>query len=275
VEFYRHFPNFVKGDDGKYHILHVNNLEDHWNSADTAYEVSRLHTIFPLAVRASEVLGVDADLRPIWAEIAENLVPLTVERPPRRPALFGAFVAGDDVIQPVGPEPDLKRRFLSFTRLGEFGDTAGSGGAQIFRNRLRLREGPGAPDAEHLGGLLMGVHWTMLSNAAPPHDEPLLQLFDGWPKDWDAAFSLRGPGAFIIRAAQVDGRVPVVEIVSEVGGPCRLMNPWKHAPVSVHRGPTTEEVSGAILELTTSKGETVVLTPRGSAVPPRLELAAR
>ena len=39
-----------------------------------------MHTIFPLAIRASEILGVDEDLRPVWREINDNLVPMPARR---------------------------------------------------------------------------------------------------------------------------------------------------------------------------------------------------
>ena len=74
AEFYRHFPNLQKDDAGVYHINHTNSGESAWNSRDAAYEVTCMHTIFPLAVRASEVLGVDAPLRPAWQDIKSHLV---------------------------------------------------------------------------------------------------------------------------------------------------------------------------------------------------------
>jgi hypothetical protein len=42
AEFYRHFPNFKKGDDGMYHIHHVNSGESAWNSSDTANELGAI-----------------------------------------------------------------------------------------------------------------------------------------------------------------------------------------------------------------------------------------
>jgi hypothetical protein len=49
---------------------------------------------------------------------------------------------------PLGEDRELESRFLNFNRTSGFIDAPGIGGAQIFRNRLRLREGPGAIDAE-------------------------------------------------------------------------------------------------------------------------------
>jgi hypothetical protein len=76
IEFYRHFPNLKKADDGKYHIYHVNNSEPIWDAQDTMEELSAMHGMTPILIRASEILGVDAELRPLWREFLENLTPL-------------------------------------------------------------------------------------------------------------------------------------------------------------------------------------------------------
>ena len=124
-----------------------------------------MNSIFPLAVRASEVLGVDADIRPLWKEIGQNLV---TPPPGGRGGNgggaggFGGFIFGTDTagaIAPPGADRQIKSRFLNFDRTSGFIDVPGIGGAQIFRNRLRLREGPGAIDAEHIEGWL----WHLLS----------------------------------------------------------------------------------------------------------------
>jgi hypothetical protein len=270
AEFYRNFPNLKKGDDGKYHIHHVNNGEGSWNSSDTSYEVSCMHTIFPLAIRASEILGVDAEMRPLWQEIKANLV--VIPGGGRRGGgggggAYGAFVyGGEGGIEPIGPEPELKRRFLGFNRLASFIDSAGIGGAQIFRNRLRLREGPGAIDAEHIGGLTSGIHSTMLSSTPELQEgEPVLKVLNDWPRDWDAAFALLARGAFVVSSAQQAGKIPWVEIRSQAGNPCRLTNPWKDTDVTLYRdGKKAEDLSGETLMFPTKKGETIVVVPKGS-----------
>lgn len=270
AEFYRHFPNLQRGDDGRYHILHVNSGESEWGSSDTAYEVGAMHLIFPLAVRAAELLGVDADLRPAWQEIKDHLPP-----PPARPyaassvgpgGVFGAFVyAGPGAVVPLGPEPELKRKFLSFTQLGSFIDAQGIGGAQLFRNRLRLREGPGAIDAEHLAGLANGVHSSLLDSTPPDgeHGEPLLRVFPAWPRDWGADFTLLARGAFTVSAAQHDGVIGPVTVVSHAGAVCRLQNPWGEAAVRLTReGRSAKTLEGARLVFPTTAGERITVAPR-------------
>lgn len=271
AEFYRHFPNLQKGPDGIYHILHVNNGESHeeWGSSDTAYEVGAMHLIFPLVLRASEILGVDADQRAAWREINDHLPP-----PPARPyvagatgprGIFGAFVyGGPGDIEPLGAEPELKKKFLSFNRLGSFIDDPGIGGAQIFRNRLRLREGPGAIDAEHIAGLSNGVNSSLLDSTPPDGEqgEPVMRVFPAWPKDWDADFTLLARGAFTVSAVQAGGKIGPVAIESHTGQPCRLQNPWGAAAVRLTRDSRPAEIlSGALLAFPTRAGEKLTVAP--------------
>jgi hypothetical protein len=276
AEFYRNFPNLQADEQGVYHIDHTNSGESNWNSRDARYEVACMHMIFPLAARASEVLGVDADLRAQWQRIADHLVPaaggaqcgtgseIAINRP------YGAFVyPGPGAIEPIGPEPELKQRFLGFTRLGSFIDPVGDGGAQIFRNRLRLREGPGVPDAEHIGGLASGIHTSLLNSHPEATTDQPMSLFNAWPKDWDAAFTLLARGAFLVSSAQRGGTIPLVEIVAQKGGTCRLINPWRGQRVALFRnGRKGEDLSGETLSFSTSPGETVVIVPAGATPVP-------
>jgi len=271
AEFYRNFPNFKKEADGKYHIRNVNNGESHseWGSSDSPYETYCMNLIFPLAIRASEILGVDADLRAQWQEIKSHLVTL----PPGRgtgsmggsgAGGFGAFVyGGAGAIVPLGSEQELKARFLNFNRLASFIDDPGIGGARIFRNRLRLREGPGAIDAEHLGGLAGGIHETLL-NSAPSGEEgdPVLHLFATWPKEWDADFTLLARGGFTVSASQAGGKIDPVQIVSHAGATCRMQNPWEGVAVRLTRdGGAAETLQGSLLTFPTKANERLTVAP--------------
>ena len=300
AEFYRNFPNVQKGEDGKYHIHHVNRIESDWDSSDTPSELGAMRTIFPMAIRASEILGVDAELRPQWKDIADNLASpapgsgrrgnfdatnperaaqaqkaKAARRPananananrPQGPRPFGSFVyGGEGAIEPLGSETELKSRFLGFNRLGSWIDAEGTGGAQIFRNRLRLREGPGAIDAEHIGGLSFGIHQSLLASTTSGNLEKVeLRVFPAWPKDWDVHFRLLARGAFGVTAAQKGGQIQFVELKSGIGSTARLANPWGEAGVTVYRnGKAGEALSGATLELPTQKGETLTIVPAG------------
>ena len=268
AEFYRNFPNLKKEVDGKYHIHHVNNGEGRWNSSNSPYEINTMRMIFPIAVQASEVLGVDADLRPLWQEIKDNLVELE-ERPRRSRSSrggYGAFVyGGPGAIEPLGSEPELKSMFLNFNRTGGFIDSTGIGGGKIFRNRLRLREGPGAIDAEHIGGLTSGIHQSLLRDVPEsPSEQSVIQVFPSWPKDWNAAFTLVARGGFLVSSSQQSGETEFIEVTSQLGRECLIQNPWNEGEVSVLRnGRKSGSLSGVTLRIPTDKGEHVTLVPAG------------
>ena len=269
AEFYRNFPNFRKAADGKYHIAHVNNGESNWDTPDTRSEVSNMQMIFPLAARASEILAVDADLRSRWREIGQNLPDLPqTGRGGNGAGGFGAFIFGNDTagaIEPLGADRQLKARFLNFNRTSGFIDGAGIGGAQIFRNHLRLREGPGAIDAEHIGGLTSGIHSSLLANTASPVEDPVLQVFPAWPNDWDAEFQLLAPGAFTVTSARRQGQVEFVELQSQAGATCKLRSPWGEGGAVLYRnGRKAQELQGPILSFSTTRGENLLVVPMGA-----------
>jgi hypothetical protein len=319
AEFYRNFPNVQKGEDGKWHIHHVNRIESDWDSSDTSSEIAAMRSIFPMAIRAADVLGVDDDLRAKWKEIGDNIADpapgsgrrgsfdqtnpervaaaaaqkAAAERtaqakageskpgePATRPAApaaaqggprrgnqpFGSFVGGTDAIEPLGTEKELKARFLGFNRTGGFIDTDGTGGAQIFRNRLRLREGPGATDAEHIGGLSFGIHQSLLTSTVTTDlGKATIQVVPAWPKEWDVTFRLLARGGITVTAAQKDGKVQFVELKSRLGTTCQLTNPWGEASVTVYRnGKAAGDLSGPTLELPTQKDETITVVSQGT-----------
>ena len=76
AEFYRNYPNVKKEADGKYHIHGVNNWESTWGASDTIEELSAMRAVTMTTMRASEVLGVDEDMRPVWQEFLDNMTPL-------------------------------------------------------------------------------------------------------------------------------------------------------------------------------------------------------
>ncbi len=352
AEFYANFPNLKKESDGKYHIYHVNRIESDWDSQDTPSELGAMRSIFPMAIRASQILGVDEELRPKWQDIADNLaspapgsgnrgnfdqtkavyarqvtmeasaasglpVPTKSEASNtgnegerttgrrlngttagesgqtnaasadragrdrtiaagangnpgggdgperRRGGIFGNFVGrGDGAIEPLGSEPELKRRFLGFNMTGGFIDPSGDGGAQIFRNRLRLREGPGAIDAEHLGGLAFGIHESLLiSTVNDTLTASTIEVFPAWPKDWAVNFKLLARGGTMVTAAQRGGKVLAIQLEPTLAGTINLKNPWGSASVKVSHGGTTETLGGATLAITTKPGEVIRINP--------------
>lgn len=73
AEFYRNNPILQKKEDGKYHIFPTNYAETYWGAADVIDDVSMIKSLFPVAADYAQALGVDAELIPVWREIAENM----------------------------------------------------------------------------------------------------------------------------------------------------------------------------------------------------------
>ena len=100
AEFYRNYPNVKKGRDGKYHIYYVNNGEGFGGyRQDTMEEISAMRGILPVAIKASKILGVDANLRAVWRELLDNLAPLpttgSYKNGPRRYSSFSPTYSFD------------------------------------------------------------------------------------------------------------------------------------------------------------------------------------
>jgi glycosyl hydrolase family 95 len=297
AEFYRNFPNVEKGDDGKYHIRHINNGESAWDSSDAPNEIAGMKLAFSNAIRVATILEVDADLRAKWQDMLNNLAPPANvgrgRRPPQptggeagtpggaapatqpdpnergrmRNRPFGSFVYGGPGAIPANePDAQQKSRFLGFDALGSFIDVPGIGGAQIFRNRLRLREGPGSIDAEHIAGLSMGIHSSLLNNLTDdPQRETIEAFTDVWPRSWDCAFQLLAHDGFLITSSLKDRQIQFVEVKSQLGGECRIKNPWPTTHVAIHRGDHSETTNGDVLKFDTAKDETILLVPAGAS----------
>jgi hypothetical protein len=138
--------------------------------------------------------------------------------------------------------------------------TAYRGGSELA-NRMALREGPQALDAERLGRASEALHLALLqSNPPAPGEDPILHVFPAWPPEWDAEYKLRARGAFVVNAAIEGGRVRFVELVSEAGAECCLRNPWGEGSVLLRReGGNRETLAGSLLRFGTRRGERIVI----------------
>jgi len=295
AEFYTNFPNLYKGKDGKYHIKYINNLEDHdkWGGEDTAEELSAMYALLPIAIRASEILGVDTDRRPVWKEILDNLTPIPTTQIPSEyydlctigtanKDLFGRILADYKKRNPNGANERtgvslLSRNAVAASNLG-LGDQvkflipnqmrvneSTAGRSRVFPNRLTTGEGPGAIECERLGLASQALNAAMLQSVPPTADkEPVNYIFPAWPKEWDAQFTLAARNAFLISSSMEKGEIGFVEIFSQKGGPCQVKNPWQGTEVTLYRnGKKENNIAGSLLVINSKAGETISLVPKG------------
>ena len=303
VEFYCNFPNLVKETDGKYHLHYVNNLESNWGGKDSPEELLAMHAMIPIGIKAAEILGIDADRRRVWKEILDNLTPIPgssistsyydyTNIATKGTEIFNTALAAYKRANPtvnastnvrvlartginaanLGLAEDIKYLVPAQIRSSpENCDTAGAGesGLVPFRNRLMLREGPGAIECQRLGNAVHATCKALLQSVpATPGGEPVNYIFPAWPKEWDAQFMLAARNAFVISASQLGGQTEFVEIQSGKGGPCRIQNPWVGKELTVYRnGKKANNMSGQLLTLQSKAGEIITLVPKGAALP--------
>lgn len=97
----------------------------------------------------------------------------------------------------------------------------------------------------------------------------VLRVFPVWPRERDARFwNLRAEGAFLVSSALKGGVVQYVEIHSEKGRDCTMVNPWPGKGVGVYRdGGKIGTQKGDRFVMKTRAGATVVLGPEGEGYP--------
>lgn len=189
-------------------------------------------------------------------------------------ATFDAYFSRHGGLTPQTPAGTLSRLPVAGAQLGRADAiryllpnqvrTGDAGRSTVMRNRMALREGPGATECERLGRAAEALHAALLQSVpAHPGDTPAIHLFPAWPKEWDAKYTLAARGAFLVSAELTGGVIGPVRIDSRAGGTCRVANPWPGKAVVLARpGGAREELAGDRLTFATAGGETVTLTPR-------------
>lgn len=107
------------------------------------------------------------------------------------------------------------------------------------------------------------------SNAPYPGAEAVIRVFPAWPKAWDAKYKLLAKGGFLVSSSMVNGEIEYVEIESQLGGECRIRNPWD-SEVDIYRQGVKSEIldikNNSLLKFLTGVGEKIILV-RGNVNP--------
>ena len=93
AELYRHLA--VKKEDGLYHLEGTNVMESFFLVKDSLKDLAAIRGIAGPAVRAAEILGVDAGLRERWRDLLEHLAPYPMGSDPESRALTFGTLADD------------------------------------------------------------------------------------------------------------------------------------------------------------------------------------
>jgi hypothetical protein len=136
------------------------------------------------------------------------------------------------------------------------------------KNRLRPN---GTLTLNHLGAHFNSFgHYTEQFAATMVLSELLLQsvddvirVFPAWPEQQDARFQrLRTQGGFLVSSSLVAGKIDSVEVESTVGGPLRLINPWKKIAVRLStemQSRSLEPNAEGVVQVSTHPGDRLIL----------------
>jgi hypothetical protein len=254
-----------KGADGYYHVI-PSMEEERWGiypefsrNKDVISSLCLFRWGLTKAADAAELLGVDADLRQQWREVAARMAPNpTWQRP--EGVIFAAMPGveprhlprdhfGDAAAYPtlLADEVNLdspkeqREMMIRTVRVLPSGTTAAT---------LLLLGVPPAQEGGRRGR--SGDDAEMLLNSRSGQ----IHLFPAVAPSAEVAFrNFQARGGFLVSACKDAQRVYNVEIAARRTLPCQLMNPWPGRPVVVHEVGQAEPVA---VQLDQRNGECLV-----------------
>lgn len=329
AEFYRNFPNMKLESDGKYHIYRTNLHEHIMGGKDIIDDLAFIKGVMQAAIKSSEILNTDADLRPLWQNIVDKLTPYPVSgqwdtigsithskgdttwgqgrnpasqvredacaNEPQSPRLrmvenYNVLtletkdqgvdggnwaIANNSFEANVGYNlnmvshdygAELGRYLLDASNLGrsEFNTilTNINNGINRDAGSSANRIGFASSDFEELGGygiLSAGLQNALMQSISPnPGADSVIRVFPAWDINKPANFKLLAKGGFIVSSSVKNSEISFVEIDSQLGGTCRIRNPWTDSTITLYRnGVKAEDLKGSLISFSTDTGENI------------------
>ena len=242
ADFYESYV--TKGDDGCYHVIPTVSQE-HWGfkpkwelNRDSVGALGFTKYHLKACIKASEILGVDAERRPKWQEIVDHLAPyptLQTEDGPvfcdvrDAPKLLNYNITANLVmvlwaedLSLDSPPELLEMARRSFRAIPNREHSPRKG----YLQRIRL----------YLGMLEKPVLWPQGRVLSWPGR---IHLYAGVPEGFEVRDRFEGHlavGGFEVSAMHAGSGVRRVRIKSLAGNACRLKNPWHPAACRVMDG---------------------------------------
>lgn len=257
------YTDFMKkGDDGRYHAFPSNQGENGFSGnpedyTDQPQVMRHLRYCLRSAIRSSEILGVDEELRATWQERLANCAGDNSKPPLKLTGIekhcYDANPPEFGTGRPYQPQPKeitgepwprLNSSLRSFyfghypwhvmrqLRGGEF---MAKRDLPVFIDQItRWRRPNGLICAMAAANYGTSGAWSESLGVIAPLQEMMLQSWDGalrifpaWPTETEAEFEdFRAEGAFLVSGAWSQGTVTRLKIFSERGGECRVYSPW-------------------------------------------------
>lgn len=294
INFY--LPFLKEDEQGKLHLKRTFSPE-YGTAEDCNYDIALLRWGCNTLLEATRILSVDDELIPRWKEVTEKLTDYPQDK--------NGMMIGKDV--PFSRSHRHYSHLLMFYPLYLLNaEQSGSkelmeksvehwhslpgnilGYTYTGASSLYAAFGEGDKALEKLNGLFARtlrpntmymesgpVIETPLSGAQCIHDMLLqswggkIRVFPAVPSQWgDVQFEdLRTEGAFLVSAGRKDGKTTCIRIKSLAGEPCILRTDMVKPMVKLGHATLTPTGKGEY-SLDLKKGETVVLTTEGGAIP--------
>ena len=301
VEVANFWEDYLKFENGRYVIyndaIHENIHTGAKGDFNALASLGLVRNVFETALDMSKELGVDAARREKWRHILKHLSKFPTQEKDGKTvfrytekgtAWHGSNSLGIQHIYPagaIGLDSDPKLLEISrntVTALGRWSNDNGENSlypaavrvgydpATILEKLTMLwstsRKRPnGLPDTTEQCSTCPNTINEMLCMS----HRQVLRVFPVWPKNRDARFwNLRAEGAFLVSSAMKGGTVQYVNIHSEKGRDCTVVNPWPGKQVDVYcDGKKVETLKGDRFVMKTKPGQTVVLGPQGAGAP--------
>jgi hypothetical protein len=203
------------------------------------------------AAEASEILGVDADLRGQWREVADHLAPYPTWDTPEGPvfcAIQGVEPkqAEGDHFMEAAHYPTVLADEINLDSPKELKDT-------MLRTARLLPKAGTARRTLTLLGVVSEQRRDYDAEALLNSRSGRIHLFPAVPPNAELAFhNFQARGGFLVSAARNAQGVNFLEVQPRRDHPCRIMNPWPGRPVVVREVGKTEPIA---VQVDKSNGE--------------------
>jgi alpha-L-fucosidase 2 len=265
-------------ETGKFYMAMSNAHETYWEVQNAITDLAAVRSLFPLAIQASEKLGVDAEMRYQWRIVLDDLADYPVMEhgsryaphdPPAAKSRNGENIASE-LVWPYGVTgigaPDyqlavngwINRPYpyanvwsndaIQAARLG-LGDEALNGMKLVIRTYQSYPNGltnDANGNYEYLGTHLSAINETLLQS----YDDRI-RVFPALPSDPDfvGRFTLLARGGFLVTSEYEDKDIKYMAVKSLYGNPAIIENPWGGELARVRRATNNTSL------LTTTKTE--------------------
>jgi hypothetical protein len=264
-----------------YSMAISNSHETYWKVPNAITDLAAVRSLFPVLIKVSTTLGLDADLRPKWQDVLDHLTPYPTDANnylPHQPPISQTRNNENVVCELIWPYgvtgigyPDYQRAVSSWNsrpfpygnvwspdaiqaaRLG-LGDQAYQGMKTMLGKYQNYPNG----FTNNTNGVFeyWGVHLSAMNESLFHSYNDKLRVFPALPNDtgFVGRFTLAAKGGFLVSSEREAGEIKYVGIKSLVGNQATVVNPWGTEQVQVRREP------GATIVLTSASGELVFPT---------------